>query len=146
MTINDFYLASPFFTSEQSALVKMLEVLLRNAGYCVFSPREHGPTLKDLTPAERQVASADVFNKNKQGICDSEIILAVIDGRDPGVMFELGYGHALGKLIITYTNQDFGLNVMVANCATAHVRGMAQLQELLRTYDFDKFKPMVPAT
>ena len=35
------YLASPFFTDEETLVVATVENILRRRGYEVFSPREH---------------------------------------------------------------------------------------------------------
>jgi len=64
-------------------------------------------------------------------------VLAVIDDYDVGMVWECGFefGISLGKVpIVTYTDQDYGLNVMLRESAIAHIRGVGELKLFLRYY------------
>lgn len=84
------YLAGPFFTVAQRWLVEEARAHLRGLGLAVFSPVHdvgHGPAAV--------VAPADIAAFSR---CDR--VLALVDGADPGTMFEVGYARALGLPVI----------------------------------------------
>jgi len=84
------YLAGPFFTVSQRWLVEEARAHLRGLGLDVFSP------LHDVGagPAD-VVAPADIAAFSE---CDR--VLALVDGADPGTIFEVGYARALGLPVI----------------------------------------------
>lgn len=89
------YLAGPFFTMEQRWLVEEALHHLQGLGAAVFSPyHEIGDG-----PAE-YVAKADI-----KALEESDVILSLIDGCDPGTIFEVGYGVAKGKKVYAYSTQ-----------------------------------------
>ncbi len=126
------YLAAPFFTPEQLDLVVKLEQLVQAIPeLTLYSPRADG-VLTTMSQEERDKAARDIFKKNCQEIEKANLIFAVIDGRDTGVIFEMGYAFGKGIPVVTYTDQDFGLNVMLKGCANAHVKGVGEAFKLLK--------------
>lgn len=78
------YLAGPFFNTAQQWLIDEVREALTDMGFKVFSPsHEIG-----FGPAE-EVAPADLFALEHSGI-----VLALLDGLDPGTVFEVGYACA----------------------------------------------------
>ncbi len=84
------YLAGPFFTIGQRWLVEEARTHLKDMGLEVFSPLHdvgHGPAaevaMKDLAAFEQ---------------CDR--VLALLDGTDPGTVFEVGYARARSLPVI----------------------------------------------
>lgn len=78
------YLAGPFFSTAQQWLIDEVRAALTDMGFKVFSPvHEIG-----LGPA-REVAPADLLALEQSGL-----VLALIDGLDPGTVFEVGYARA----------------------------------------------------
>jgi len=136
------YLAAPFFNPVQVALVEKIEDLLATVypGVEVFSPRKGKNALemngkylsKGLVPPEPLKTA--VFRDNYVNIEDASMVLAVIDDRDVGVLFELGFAYAKDVPILTYTDQSYGMNLMLAMSITAHTKGHAQLQEALQLF------------
>lgn len=125
------YLGSPFFSPEQLATVQKLENTLRAIPRVeLYSPRQDGIILKDLPPAQRLAACHTVFKTNVDRINWCDCILANIDGRDTGTVWEMGYGYGKGKRIITYTSHDYGLNVMLQCCVVAHLRSLDEVHRV----------------
>jgi hypothetical protein len=86
------YLAGPFFTLPQRWVVTLLRNALARLGARVFSPFHdvgHGPP--------KAVALRDLG-----GIDEADAILALVDGCDPGTLFEVGYAVAHGKPVTTF--------------------------------------------
>lgn len=78
------YLAGPFFSTAQQWLVDEVRAALTDMGFRVFSPgHEIG-----IGPA-REVAPADLLALGQSGL-----VLALLDGLDPGTVFEVGYARA----------------------------------------------------
>lgn len=79
------YLAGPFFNTAQQWLVDEARSALTDMGFKVFSPgHEIG-----IGPAN-EVAPADLLALRQSGL-----VLALLDGLDPGTVFEVGYARAL---------------------------------------------------
>ncbi|MFA6310759.1 MAG: PfkB family carbohydrate kinase [Sterolibacterium sp.] len=78
------YLAGPFFNTGQQWLIDEARSTLTDMGFKVFSPgHEIG-----IGPAQ-EVAPADLLALEQSGL-----VLALLDGFDPGTVFEIGYARA----------------------------------------------------
>jgi nucleoside deoxyribosyltransferase len=132
------YLASPFFSPAQVAVCEKIEGLVRRCpSLNLYSPRHDG-VLKDIPVEERKYKTKFIFNLNISHIADAGAMIAVVDGRDVGTTWEMGYyyrmkqAHPLLRLrLITYTDADYGLNVMIKESVDAHCRGVDDLESLL---------------
>ncbi len=81
---SQIYLAGPFFNTAQQWLIDEVRDSLTDMGFNVFSPsHEIG-----FGPAE-EVAPADLYALEQSGV-----VLALLDGLDPGTVFEVGYACA----------------------------------------------------
>jgi hypothetical protein len=89
----DLYLAGPFFNLPQRWLIEEALKHTRDMGLRVFSPLHR----IGVGPAD-VVAPADI-----EGLVDSNLVLACLDGLDSGTIFEIGYGRALQKPVLYYT-------------------------------------------
>ena len=114
------YIASPFFNEKQLELVKLIETTLNKNRIPYYSPRSEG-TLGDMSEEERQAWKKSIYLKNVCNICDCSLMVAVIDDRDIGTIWEMGYATSAGKPIISLSNSNHGLNVMLAESVQAHV-------------------------
>ena len=86
------YLAGPFFTLAQRWLIAEALDKLAEFGNEVFSPfHEIG-----LGSAEQVVA------KDIAAIEWADVVVAMLDGLDPGTLFEIGYAKALGKHVVVF--------------------------------------------
>jgi nucleoside 2-deoxyribosyltransferase len=132
------YLAAPFFSPRQLAVVEAIEAVLDRLGFPYYSPRRDG-VLVDLSPAERRAAAARIFDANVLNIKQADLIVAVIDDRDVGVAWEIGYAYGLARrpALVTFTAAGHGVNVMLQQCADSHVRGVAELADVLTTLRFE---------
>ncbi|EGY00582.1 nucleoside 2-deoxyribosyltransferase family [Nitrospirillum viridazoti Y2] len=84
------YLASPFFDLGQRWLVEESLAALRNMGAQVFSP------VHDVGPGPAEiVCPADI-----QGLDESQVVFAIINGLDAGTIFEVGYAIKKGIPVV----------------------------------------------
>lgn len=82
------YLASPFFSLAEEWQVHLCRDHLSPH---VFSP------LHDVGHGDAEVAQADI-----DGLRDCDAVFAIIEGNDPGTLYEVGYAAALGLPIVAY--------------------------------------------
>lgn len=90
------YLAGPFFTMQQLWLIEEGLHALRSTGIDVFSPFHH----------VGKGSADDIYIPDISGIQDSCVLLAYLDGLDPGTLYEIGYAKALGKPVIVFVQNE----------------------------------------
>lgn len=101
------YLAAPFFDLGQRWLIEETRTILRNMGASVFSPaHEVGPGPADL------VAPADI-----KGLNESDVVLAILNGFDPGTVFEVGYAsrRAMPVIALSQNAREEDLKMVVGS-------------------------------
>lgn len=85
------YLAAPFFTLSQRWLVEEALNALEGLGATVFSPlHEVG-----IGQEPREIARQEL-----EGLRMAKVVFAILDGEDPGTMFEIGYARAHDKPVV----------------------------------------------
>lgn len=94
------YLAGPFFTLAQLWVVEQGLHCLRDMGLDVFSPYH------DVGPGNADI----VVPKDIDGIRDCDLMLAIMDGADPGTVFEVGYAHCEGMPVVVYAENETAEN------------------------------------
>jgi hypothetical protein len=86
------YLAGPFFSLAQRWLVEETRSFLTDMGAKVFSPvHEVGPGSAEI------VAPADL-----DGLKSCDVVFAILDGMDPGTIFEVGYAVSQGIPVVGF--------------------------------------------
>lgn len=128
--IKSVYIAAPFFTASQLSLVVRIEELLEEQNIPYFSPRSSG-TLIDMTEEERKAAKKEIYDLNIYKIEESDVMIACIDDFDTGTVFEMGYGAARGKRMISTSANGHGLNVMLAEPVQAHTTNLDDVLKAL---------------
>lgn len=85
------YLAAPFFNLADRWLVETCRSVLTGLGAEVFSP------LHDVGPGGDEVARRDL-----DGLDRSDAVLALLDGWDPGTLYEVGWAHQRGMPVVGF--------------------------------------------
>lgn len=85
------YLAGPFFDLAQRWMIEEAYRTLTGLGAHVFSPLHEVGTSQSSTA----IAEADL-----DGLRECSKVLALLDGMDPGTLFEVGYARALGIPVV----------------------------------------------
>jgi nucleoside 2-deoxyribosyltransferase len=86
------YLAGPFFNIAQRWLVEESRQALRGMRLKVFSP------LHDVGLGSGQ----DVAPQDLEGLKRCRAVLALVDGVDPGTVFEVGFARSLNKPVVAF--------------------------------------------
>ena len=127
------YLAGPFFNDKQNETISRIEDEFDKHGLNYFSPRKSGGVIAHLSPEDKLKESKRIYDKNVEEMVSAHILFAIVDGRDTGTVYEMGYFKALRdhadhkRYSITYTNENFGLNIMLKESVDAHVVGVNDL-------------------
>jgi len=105
------YLAGPFFTLADRWLVETCRNVLLGLGAKVFSP------LHDVGPGGDEVASQDL-----DGLEHADAVLALLDGWDPGTVYEVGWAHRHGLPVVGFLQGSAheGTKMMVGAGAELH--------------------------
>lgn len=90
------YLAGPFFTFSERWLINEAWNTLKGFGLNVFSP------FHDVGHGKAK----DVVDKDLRGLDESAIVFAVIDGLDPGTLFEVGYAVSQQKKVVAFVQNE----------------------------------------
>jgi nucleoside 2-deoxyribosyltransferase len=85
------YLAAPFFTTAERLLLETVRTALYDAGLEVFSP------LHEIGSGGDEVAARDL-----QGLDGCHSVLALLDGADPGTVFETGWATKTGIPVVGF--------------------------------------------
>lgn len=140
------YLAAPFFTSDHkrriAAVLTIVGVVSRRTGGslpAVYQPSEFMVLKPDAGPLERE----QVYNENINRIVSSEMVVAIMDDRDTGTIFEVGFvagvnytmrkmGHQMGIPVIgVYVDAVSKINVMLQNGVSKTCVGLAAFERAL---------------
>ncbi|UWZ36406.1 nucleoside 2-deoxyribosyltransferase [Dactylosporangium roseum] len=105
------YLAAPFFNLAERWLVETCRSVLIGLGAQVFSP------LHDVGPGGDEVASRDL-----DGLDRAHAVFALLDGWDPGTVYEVGWAHRKGLPVVGFLQgpSHEGTKMLVGTCAELH--------------------------
>lgn len=101
---NKIYLAAPFFTLSQVWLVNEIRWLLIEFQNKVFSPYHDVGFINN----SREIADRDL-----SGLNASDTVFAVLDGHDPGTIFEIGYAISKGKRVVILAEEVPAINLVM---------------------------------
>lgn len=139
----NIYLAGPFFNEKQIDLIERIETEFDKYRFDYFSPRKSGGIISHLSPEERTKESKRIYDSNIREMVNANVLFAIIDGRDTGTVYEMGYFKALTdhfryksdrsekdfrRYSITCTDENFGLNIMIKESVDAHIIGQSGLK------------------
>lgn len=101
------YIAGPFFTMAQLWLVEEAYAALRDLGAIPFSPYHAVGFGEPGT-----VVEADL-----KGLSSSNVIFAILDGADPGTMFEIGYAvrHGIPVVALSQDSKEADLTMLLGS-------------------------------
>lgn len=87
------YIAGPFFSPSQLAIIEAIKKELVQLGIEYFSPKDESMFKQGDEPKV-------ILDLNLRAILMSDLVIAVTDDKDVGTMFECGYAHSHGIPIL----------------------------------------------
>lgn len=136
------FLSGPFFNDEEVERIDRVKSSLESLGFEVYSTSHRNPPI-DL---DSRVQKSRRFKLLCKEISRSDGVFAVLDGRDAGTIWEMGYAFALGKPVAAFAEQDRYYSLMIDSSAQ-FVDGFDELdQGLIDLYRARKPKKGVGLT
>lgn len=91
------YWAAPLFTFAERFFNRTCALGLRATGFDVWLPQEH----------EDSDVAGTIFRADKEGIDQSDVVVACLDGSDPdsGTSWECGYAHGKKPVVVFRTDR-----------------------------------------
>jgi nucleoside 2-deoxyribosyltransferase len=140
------YFAAPLFCDAEWAFNARLAAKIEALGYDVFLPQERSDeTGLNLEAMGREAWAQAIFEQDRDGVFESDVVLFILDGRvpDEGMCVELGLAYAsrahTGKPrhLIGYTTDlrvfsPAGLNAMLSGALDVVLRDEESLLTRLR--------------
>ena len=124
------YIAAPFFNPVQLAKVQNIEHALN--GVCAYHSPRSVSVLQDIPEEDRREHIIRTFVNNIDRLDWCTHMVAVIDDRDIGTLWEMGYAYAKGVIITSYSGSGYGLNVMLSESVIYHCINIEQIVPALR--------------
>ena len=147
------YAAGPFFNPMQLAAMESIEqTIAKFTEFDVYKPRDGSSSARRLnnTIGAGKDPSATVrhavFIDNITNIDDADLVVALVDDRDVGTVFEMGYACKAGIPVISFTAQGYGMNLMLAESVIAHCKGCDQLAAALELFLIQRVNGQVDVT
>ena len=135
--IDRIYIAGPLFKDSHIDVIKSIESLLDEADIPYFSPREFGVIANELMTKKRMKR---IYDMNIDMVAQCDTMIAIIDDRDTGTVFEIGYASAMSKKIITYSSQGYGVNVMLAHAIFTHTQNIDELTLAIDGHEIEELE------
>ncbi len=132
------YLAGPLFTHAELEYNRKLKDMLLNSGFSVFLPQEDA---EDAAKERERQNQEYIFRKCVEGVDNSDIVVAILDGVDvdSGTAWEIGYAYAKGKPVIGLRTDfralsDGVVNLMVEMAIDSLARDEKELIKVMEKF------------
>ena len=112
------YIAAPFFNPAQLAIVEDIELQLKFHMIDFFSPRSEG-VLVSMSPEEQKANHKRIYESNVRHMDECTHMVACVEYKDTGTIFEMGYFAAQKKPIVMFSSILLSVNVMLGQSAYA---------------------------
>jgi nucleoside 2-deoxyribosyltransferase len=132
--IMKLFLAGPFFSDGEVERLERVKAALEAAGFEVYSTSHRNARINLDSAREKMARFRLLCGEIRK--CDG--LFAVLDGRDPGTIWEMGYAFATGKPVIAFCENDPFFSLMIdgsAACLTGLESIDGRIAGYLRTDD-----------
>jgi nucleoside deoxyribosyltransferase len=107
------FLSGPFFNDEEVEQIDHVKHALEELGFEVYSTSHRNPPIDLGSRAQKSRR----FKLLCREIERSDGVFAVMDGRDAGTIWEMGYAFALGKPVVAFTERRSFFSLMIDGSA-----------------------------
>jgi nucleoside deoxyribosyltransferase len=123
------FLSGPFFNNEEVARIDRVKCALEDLGFEVYSTSHRNPPI--------DLGSRTQKNRRFRLLCreieKSDGVFAVLDGKDAGTIWEMGYAFALGKPVIAFTEKGPFFSLMIDGSALC-IDGLDEINGNIKKY------------
>jgi nucleoside 2-deoxyribosyltransferase len=107
------FLSGPFFNDAEVRRIGRAKQALEALGLEVYSTSHRNPPIDLGSEAQKKKR----FELLCREIAKSDGVFAVLDGRDAGTIWEMGYAFALGKPVVAFTERKPFFSLMIDGSA-----------------------------
>lgn len=130
------YLAGPYFTDDHKKTIDQVrkDLMEMSSRIVVYSPFHDGIDFSEAgknVKGEKSLVAKMIFSENIAAINHSDIVLALVDDRDPGTIMEIGYAAGKDIPVVTYSGQNYGVNLMISNSSVAHYTDLKAMVQFI---------------
>jgi nucleoside 2-deoxyribosyltransferase len=122
------YIASPIFTPEDRGKVGEVAGMLEQLSYITYCPHRDGIMLDKDAPSS---AREEVFQSNVRAIRRADVMLAILDVKDTGTIWELGFAMGANIPIVALTLSSARMNVMLERGVLCHLTQRHELENVM---------------
>ncbi len=123
------FLSGPFFNEEEVERLGRVKGILEGLGFEVYSTSHRNPRIDLGSRAQK--------NRRFKLLCreieKSDGVFAVLDGKDAGTIWEMGYAYALGKPVVAFTEGEPFFSLMIDGSAL-NIKGFDQIDGCIEKY------------
>lgn len=123
------FIAGPLFSQAEQEFNIKVDELLRKHGFETFLPQRDAGKLDELLAKEGERAYRTLFERDLEGLNQSDVVVAILDGpdADSGTAFEVGYAFSKGKPVIGLKTDArvFARNEELNNMLAQGIRALA---------------------
>jgi len=123
------FLSGPFFCDEDVERIDKVKGALEKLGFEVYSTSHRNPPI-DLGSKAQKSRRFKLLCKE---IEKSDGLFAVLDGKDPGTIWEMGYASALGKPVVAFTEGEPFFSLMLDGSAL-WINGFGEIDEKVKKF------------
>lgn len=123
------FLSGPFFNDEEVERIGRVKNTLETLGYEVYSTSHRNPPIDLSSHAQKSRR----FKLLCREIEKSDGLFAVLDDRDAGTIWEMGYASALGKPVVAFTEGEPFFSLMIDGSALL-LHGFAKINHQTAKY------------
>ena len=103
------FLSGPFFSDDEVLRIGREKDALEGIGFEVYSTYHRNPPIDLGSKAEKNRR----FRLLCREIKNSDGVFAILDGRDAGTIWEMGYAFALGRPMAAFVERDRYYSLMI---------------------------------
>jgi nucleoside deoxyribosyltransferase len=133
------FLSGPFFNEEETSRLNKVKNALESLGYEVYSTSHANKRINLIDPEEKNRR----FSLLCEEIKKSDAVFAILDGRDPGTIWETGYAFALSKPVIAFSEKDAYFSLMIDQSST-YLIGMDSIDNNIEKFIKEKDINLTP--
>jgi nucleoside 2-deoxyribosyltransferase len=123
------FLAGPFFSDGETERLDRVKAALEAAGFETYSAYHCNARINLDNARERTVRFRRLCTEIRK--CNG--LFAVLDGRDPGTIWEMGYAFAVGKPVIAFCESDPFFSLMIDG-SSACIAGLENIDSRIGDY------------
>lgn len=132
------FLSGPFFCDEEVERIGRVKSSLESLGFEVYSTSHRNRPI-DLGSRPRKAAR---FKLLCEEIGKSDGVFAILDGRDAGTVWEMGYAFALGKPVVAFAEGEPFFSLMIDRSALC-ICGFGAIDSGITAHYKRKRRPVV---